>query len=176
MKKLFACVVFALFFFLNVFAQSSDVITEILQSKTVTFGQACYFTAAQQNLVNDDCDYTQAIQILYKKGQIPGLVHTDTPIPLVDIAYLFAQAWNVKGGLMYKLFKGAPRYAFKQLKSDGVIPQNMFPRSTVTGLQILDMFTTASLVYGNMQLQIDDTESQSNDESTGENSSEISKK
>lgn len=159
MKKYFTCI-FALLFSVMIYAQSSEVITEILESKEATFGQVCYFIATQQDLIDENDSFTQAIQVLYNEGQIPHIIHSDTPIPLVDVAFLFAQAWNVKGGLMYKLFNGAPRYAFKQLKSDGIIPKNKYPRTIVSGRQILDMFTSASLVYGNMKLIIDNPEYQ----------------
>lgn len=154
MKKILS-LFFVFFFIFNTYAQSSEVVTEIINSPTATFGQICYFVSVHQGFISEDADYNEAIKVLYNKGQIPRVVYEDTPIPLANIAYLYAQMWNVKGGVMYKLFNGAPRYAFKQLKADGVIPQNKNPRSTISGLEALNIYTTSSIVYGRMQLYVD---------------------
>jgi len=144
-----------LLFFSSAFAQSSDVITEILNAKQVTFGQVCYMAAVQQDYIDESATYTDAIEVLYKKGQIPNIVYEDTVVPLVNLAYIYTHMWNVKGGVMYKLFRGAPRYAFKQLKADGIISASADPGSFVTGQEALNIYTSCSLEYGKMKLYVD---------------------
>ena len=39
------------------FAQSAEVVTDILESDEVTYGQVCYLSAVHQGLISDDADY-----------------------------------------------------------------------------------------------------------------------
>ena len=52
MKKIIS-LVFALFLVLSAYAQSADVITDILETEEVTFGQVSYLTAVQMKVVDD---------------------------------------------------------------------------------------------------------------------------
>jgi len=154
MKKILTSL-FLLFIFSAVYAQSSEVITDILNTKKVTFGQVCYLSAVQQNIVSDSASYGEAIEALYKKGQLPRIVYEDTVIPMADLAFLYAKMWNVKGGVFYNMFHGAPRYAFKQLKSDGVIPANADPTRLISGAEALNIYTACSIEYGKMKLYVE---------------------
>ncbi len=138
------------------FAQSADVVTEIMDAKEVTFGQVCYLSAVHQGLVDSDASFEDAIQALYDKKQLPGIVNEFAVVPMANLAFIYAQMWNIKGGLMYKITKGSPRYAFKQLKVDGILPSNADPAQIVTGVQALNLYTSCSLLYGKETLEIED--------------------
>ena len=55
--------------------------------------------------------------------------------------------FNIKGGLMFRLTKGSPRYAFKQMKSDGVISQNYDPSLILSGREALNIYTSCNMLY-----------------------------
>ena len=63
MKKILT-LLFALFLALSAYAQSADVITEILATEEVTFGQISYLTAVQMNIIDDDASYDDAVAAL----------------------------------------------------------------------------------------------------------------
>lgn len=140
----------------SVYAQSADVITEILESPKVTFGQVCYLSAVSQGLVEEDASYDDSINALYELGQIPQKCFDTQEVPMANLAFIFAQAWNVKGGIMYTITHGSPRYAFKQLKRDGIIATNIDPSKIVSGWEALSIFTNCSFVYGKMELSAAD--------------------
>lgn len=154
MKRILTSVLLLLLF-ASVHAQSADVITDILNTKEVTFGQVCYMAAVQQNYIEDTASYSEAIEVLYRKGQIPKIVYEGTVVPMANLAYIYSNMWDVKGGLLYKIFHGAPRYAFKQLKADGVIPANADPSTIVSGAEALNIYTACSIEYGRMKLYVD---------------------
>lgn len=154
MKRIFALLIITFISF-EVFAQSSSVITDILETDQVTLGQVCYLSAVQQGLIDENAGYTEAIDALYKLGQIPVASYDSTLVPLVNISYIFAQMWNIKGGLFYRIFHGAPRYAYKQMKSDGILPENSDPGLIVSGQELLNIYTACSVKYGNMSINID---------------------
>lgn len=154
MKKLILSIALSIFCFCA-YSQSAEVVTDILNSDKVTFGQVCYLSAVHQGLVSDDCTYAQAIRTLYENGQVPVTGYEDTALPMVNLTYIFAQMWNIKGGLFYRIFHGAPRYAFKQMKADGVLPLNADPSNLISGQEALNIYTSCSIKYGNMQLNLE---------------------
>lgn len=142
-------------FTINIYAQSADVITDILESDQVTMGQICYLSAVNQGLISDEATYSAAINVLYENGQLPSKVYEASPAPLVNVAFIFAQIWDIKGGLLYRAFHGAPRYAYKQLKADGVLPDFADPGLVMTGAEALNFYTSCVIKYGNMQLTVE---------------------
>ena len=147
MKKIFLFF-FGLFISLSAYSQSQDVITEILESSEATFGQVCYISAVMQSLVSDDSSYDDAVQAVYENEQLPYITESSQPLPLIDAAYLFSFMWDIKGGLMYKITNGAPRYVFKQFQADKIIPYDAEPNQIVSGIEIMRMFTSCEKKYG----------------------------
>ena len=146
MKKIMI-VIFGLLLGISAYAQSADVITDILESNEATFGQVCYIAAVQQQFIDDNASYDEAVQVLYENQIIPSLEDASAPIPAVDLAYIFARLWNVQGGLMFRITKGSPRYAFKQFQSDGIIDSEADPSKYVTGAKALSIYTSCVNKY-----------------------------
>ena len=148
MKKYIA-ILFTMFLTFAIYAQSADVTTQILETDEVTFGQVCYLSAVQQGLVYDEASFTDAINVLVENDQIPesAVFEENNVIPLGNIAFILSEMFDIKGGIMYRLTKGSPRYAFKQLKSDGIIPSNASPTDTVSGIALFNMFTSCLNAY-----------------------------
>lgn len=159
MKKFFYTLIL-LFISFSAYSQSNEKISEILSSQQVTYGQVCYLSAVMQHLIPEDSSYEDAIQALYKVKQLPQLVYAEDPIALVNIAFLYSQIWDIKGGVMYKLTRGSPRYAFKKMKNDGVISQSSDPTMIVSGQKAMSLLTSCLYNYGNQSLTIDDEENE----------------
>ena len=152
MKKKLS-VLFCLFIGLSAFAQSADVITELLETKTATFGQVCYIAAVQKNLVKENASYENAVQALFENGIIPSSEDPLAPIPLVDIAYIYSRLWPVQGGLMYRITKGSPRYAFKQFQADGILNSRQSPSDYVSGAKALSIYTSCVNKYSDFDIK-----------------------
>ncbi len=135
------------------FSQSADVITDLLESDKVSFGQVSYLAAVQMNLLDENDSYENAVKALVDNDIIPDLEEADTPIPLVDIAYIYSKLWDVKGGLMYRLTKGSPRYAFRQFQSDGIISSDADPAWLVSGANALSIFTSCVNKYSGFDMK-----------------------
>lgn len=151
MKK-YVSILFTMFLVFAVYGQSAGVIDQILETDKATFGQVCYLSAVEQGLINEDADFNEAILALADQGQIPSIVNEDTVAPVVDIAFIMSQMWDIKGGLFYILTKGSPRYTFKQFKSDGVIDSSVDPNDVITGAELLSMYTVGIKVYGGFDI------------------------
>ena len=148
MRKILS-ILFILFIGSLAFAQSADVVTDILNSDEVTYGQVCYLSAIHQGLISETDSYEDAVEVLLSEGQIPEYVDADSPIYMANLAFIYAQIWPyMKGGLMFKLTHGSPRYAFKQFKSDGVISDKADPNSYISGSEALNILTACMMQYG----------------------------
>ena len=152
MKRIIS-IIFALFLAISAYAQSADVITDILETEEVTFGQVSYLTAVQMKVVDDSASYEDAVTALYEHGYIPVLEDYDVPVPAVDLAYLYSKLWEIKGGLMYRITKGAPRYAFRQFQSDGIIGTDMDPSNYVSGEKALSIYTSCINKYSDFDMR-----------------------
>lgn len=152
MKKIIMLLV-SIFISTSVFAQSADVITELLDAEKATYGEVCYLSAVQQNFVLDDASYEEAIHALRSQGQLSDAVNPDEYIKARDAAKIFASMWNVEGGLMFRITGGASRYAFKQLQSDGVIPSSKDPDQLVSGSEVLKMYTACVKKYSDFNIK-----------------------
>ena len=151
MKKIIT-LVFALFLCLSVYAQSSDVISEILEAEEVSFGQVCYLSAVQMKFIDENASYENAIDALLENKIIPEKVDSDSIIPAINTVYILSRLWPVKGGLMFRLTKGAPRYAFKQFQSDGIIDSDLDPAGSLSGAQVLSIYTACLTQYGDFDM------------------------
>lgn len=148
MRKILS-ILFVLFIGGFAFAQSADVITDIIATDEVTYGQICYLSAIHQGLIEEDSSYDEAVEVLYSNGQLPVEVGAHEVVYMVNLAFIYAQIWpNIKGGLMYKITNGAPRYAFKLFKNDGIFNSKADPRAVLTGREALDILTACMIEYG----------------------------
>ena len=152
MKKIIS-LIFALFLGLSVYAQSADVITDILETEEITFGQVCYLTAVQMNIIEDSASYEDAVTALYEHGYIPALEEYQSPVPAVDLAYLYSKLWNIQGGLMYRITHGSPRYAFRQFQSDGIIGSDVDPAAYISGEKALSIYTSCINRYSDFDMR-----------------------
>ena len=152
MKK-FIMLLLSAFVATCIFAQSADVITELLDAEKATYGEVCYLSAVQQKFVEETATYDEAIHALLSEGQLSVRVEADSFILAKDAAAIFAGMWKVEGGLMFRITNGSPRYAFKQLQSDGVIPASKDPAEYMSGTEVLKMYTASVKKYSDFNIK-----------------------
>jgi len=137
----------------SIYAQSADVITDILDTKEVTLGQICYLTAVQLNYAEESSSYENAVSIMQEKGFLKSDKSADSTIPAEEIAYLFSKLWTVKGGLMFRLTKGSRRYVFKQFQRDGIIKATVDPMESISGSDALSIYTACVNTYSDFDMR-----------------------
>lgn len=148
MKKLISIVTF-LFLAITAYSQSAEKITDILNSAEINYGQACYLSAIHQNLITEDSSYENAVQVLFDNKQLPELTPCYNPITAANLAFIYLNCWpNLKGSFMYRLTKGSPRYAYKQLKADGIFDDYTDPTTVFSGEEALMILTACMIEYG----------------------------
>lgn len=128
--------------FTGLFAQSADIVTQIINAPEATYGQVCYLSAVHQNLVTDDASFKDAVSALYKAGQISEEYDVNKAAKLEDIAAIYMKMWpDEKAGLMFRISNGSKRYAYKYLKDTGIILYSCDASQTVSGREALNILT-----------------------------------
>ena len=124
---------FFLFAFVVLFplcAQSAAVIEKIAASERLLKGAACYLVGTAAGLIGDkdtaDNAFSQFSNLKMFKTATP-----DEEIRLDEFANLALQGLQIKGGLWFRAAKN-PHYAFRQLKTMGIIPRNAIPSAFIT--------------------------------------------
>ncbi len=132
LKKSIIALSVVLLFSTSAFAQSSEKLTEIISTEHVTCGQAAYLAASYSNLISEDDTDEKAFEIFKEKGYFDSGVLASDEATLAEVSSLMVKVTDTKGGLLYRL-TGARRYAFKELKAKGILPQNSDPDMRISG-------------------------------------------
>lgn len=151
MKKLVSLLL-GLFCTFAIWGQSADEITKILESENATYSQVCYLSAVHQGFVDDDATYEESYQALVDNELIINVEDINQNIPLGEVAFIFSKMWNVDGGIMYRITKGNHRYSFKQFQSDGILSLTDEPSDFVSGVKILQIYTSCVSKYSDFNL------------------------
>lgn len=130
----FVCVFFC-------YSQSAQKLTEILSSEQINYGNASWFIAAQKGLIDDTKSEKEAFDALSENGYFNYLnAEIENSVSLKNFAYLCAKAYNIRGGIMFRITK-SPRYAVRELKAMKIIPNDADPNSIITGRQMINILT-----------------------------------
>jgi len=138
MKLCIPIVVLALASVLPVGAQSNEVLDELLERQALLFGEAAYLVLVGTERLPDTASPEEAAQALaeaFPEAQVRG---AGEAIPLGEYAYLLMQAFEVKGGLMYRLIPG-PRYAARELAYRKIIRGKAHPDIPVSGAEAVQI-------------------------------------
>lgn len=137
MKKVIAVSAALLLAAASLCAQSAERISSIITSREITYGQAAYLTAsyryesegkAEAEPLSEEAAFTEMVT----GGYISQKHQAGDTIPLNELSLLYMRVTNLSGGLFYSLFH-TPRYAYRELKAQGLIPEKSDPSQKVAG-------------------------------------------
>lgn len=118
------------------FAQNSQKISEILENDEISKGQAAYFICVYNSFGEEDLSEKDAFDFLREKSFFDETEKSDEKISLSNVCFLIGKSANMKGGIFYSIFK-SPRYALREFKSLGILPQNVEPNQKVSGSEFI---------------------------------------
>ncbi len=136
MKKFILILLTILSFSISSFAQSSQKISEILESTEISKAQASYFVCVYQNLAQENATENQAFNVLLEKNLFKSQENPQEKISLSKSCYLISETGKMKGGIFYSIFH-SPRYAFREFKALGIVPQSSDPNQKVSGSEFI---------------------------------------
>lgn len=137
MKKLIIAIMFSLFS-VSVFAQSSQMLGNILNSERLTYGELAYLLGTYKNIVKDDNDNIEdTIKTLSSIEYFPKDVKSTDYATLGAVATALTKATGVRGGVFYRLTYGSQRYAMRELKARGILPPSADISTPINGREAI---------------------------------------
>ena len=116
----------------HVSAQSNEVLDALLEEETTSFGQAAYLVLTAVARISDDTTPSEAAaEIAQQDWKVPART-AEEPLTLGEYSFLLMQAFDLKGGVMYRILPG-PRYAGRELAYLRFIKGNTSPYRTFSG-------------------------------------------
>lgn len=96
------------------FAGFNDTMDATLAEERLTLGSASWMLMSGAGLIDQNATGEEALSAL--AGRIDGVSRTsNTEITLGEFSWYLMEVFEMKGGLMYRLFPG-PRYALRELR------------------------------------------------------------
>jgi hypothetical protein len=113
-------------------AQSNELIDGLLDKDRAPYGDVVRLTLNAANLLPETATPEQALEVLKQQGWKVRILAADAPTPLGDYSFLLMKAFNLTGGVLYRLYPG-PRYACRELGYLKAIPSDARPNRIVSG-------------------------------------------
>jgi hypothetical protein len=123
-------------------AQSNTVIDALLGSREAAFGDAAYLVLSAAQIIPEKATPNDAVWTLQAKNMGIAVRSAKEPITLGEYAFLLMKAFDMRGGIMYRIAPG-PRYACRELAFLGLLEGNTAPNRRLAGgeaVQILSRF------------------------------------
>lgn len=121
---------------LIVSAQSNTVIDELLEKEEADWGNTVYLVLTAAELTDEDADISELPATLEKQQWNLELKQGEQLITLGEYSCMLMEAFDIPGGLMYKLLPG-PRYASRELSYLNCIDNDKSPNRTLSGEEVL---------------------------------------
>jgi len=135
-KAIFLCYLLTVTCYLS--SQTAAELDTLLQTETVSIATAARFVLGAVDLLpanlTSTAAETAAYQIALEKGWTTKNA-TDTAT-LQDTAFLVMNTFDLKGGIMYTLFRN-PRYAYREMVYRRLIQGRAYSTMTVSGQRLL---------------------------------------
>lgn len=141
MKKLILIATIAVAAAFTANAQSFEKISEILDSEEVNLAQISYMAGTCGFNLPENSNYTTAFEEMKRRRFFKQDAKESDKATLAQASYVFMKAAKMDGGLMYKI-TDSKRYAFKELKARGVIPQTAEASLPLSGHDAINLLNS----------------------------------
>jgi len=118
------------------FAQSGVELDMLLSTGEVSLSLAARYVLPAADILPAGATPETSFAAAKEKAWLPPDVEPDAPIKLSELSFLIAQAFGMKGGLMYSIAPG-PRYAYRELVYLRIIQGVSDPAQTVSGERLM---------------------------------------
>jgi hypothetical protein len=136
MKKALVCII--LFAAAGaVYGQTAGEMDALLENQVLTYGQAARFVFAAAEIAADNSP-DAAFTLAQSRGWIPAAAGSLYPVRFDQAAFLLMRAFDLEGGLLYRLFPG-PRYAYREFVYRRIIQGPVDSSMTLSGEEFLNI-------------------------------------
>jgi hypothetical protein len=120
----------------SAFGQSGAEIDALLGTGEVSVALAARFVLPAADVLPADAKAELAFSTVLEKGWLPPETAPDSPIKLSTLSLLVMKAFDLPGGMMYRI-ASSPRYAYRELLYLKLIQGISDPSQTVSGERLM---------------------------------------
>ncbi len=132
-RKVFISLLILLIASAPIASQAPERMDELLEQDALDRGQAAYIAAASAGVVDPDASDETALEALVELGfSSERAEEPQAQVRLDEFSYMSMLAHDISGGLMYTILPG-PRYAYRELRHEGVFSRGGDPATEVSG-------------------------------------------
>ena len=120
------------------FAQTAAELDSLLTADTVSAARAARFVLEASDLLPSGLSGNEAERAAYDMAASNGWIKAaaSEAVTMKDVAFLIMKAFNLKGGVMYSLFKN-PRYSYREMVYRKIITGKADQGMKVSGSRLL---------------------------------------
>jgi hypothetical protein len=119
-------------------AQSAEFLDDLMFAEEATFGQASVLVLMAAGITDAGEDEKLAAAAVVESDWAATERDAGAPITLGDYSYLIMTAFEIPGGLGYRLFD-SPRYAARELDYLGLVRGYASPKRVLSGPDLLQI-------------------------------------
>ena len=144
MRKRLFFLICAFFFAGAIFAsaQSNEVLDIMIEQEDALYAETLYLVFTASGFLDDEASPEQALSIPLERGWVKAEQPADRPIRLGELSHIIMKAFDLPGGLLYRIFPG-PRYAARELAFYGVIREHRSCNRRVSGTEAIRIIRNA---------------------------------
>jgi len=131
-------VLFIFFIGTQLFAQSNEIIDEILVQERLSVENGAYLGLTAAGLIVYDLTPTEALSFLKEKEWIRDNRNPGDEMSLGEYSFILMKGFSMSGGLMYTLFP-SPRYASRELGYKGFISRDAGAYRSLSGSEAVSI-------------------------------------
>ena len=134
-RRKLVCTAFILLFFISgIFTVSADfntTVDSILAEEKISYGSASFALLVGTGVLSEGVTVQEAAEKM--AADYPDTeMEWDRAVTLDQFSYMIMTAYNMKGGLMYRLFPG-PRYAVRELRHKKILQGISYSTMSLSG-------------------------------------------
>ena len=120
------------------YSQTAAELDSLLQQESVTIATAARFILGAAELLPPNLNGAAAATVAYNMALEKGWTRKNAgdKATLKDTAFLLMNAFNLKGGIMYSIFKN-PRYAYREMVYQRLIQGRAYSSMQLSGQRLL---------------------------------------
>lgn len=141
LRKLIVVSVFLLVAVLPIVSQSNEMIDKLLDEQKARFGLSAYLVLAASGKIPEEASVEDAMEALDNRSFSSLKKKTkDDFITFRELAYLVMQAFEMRGGIMYRIVP-SPRYAYKEMLFINLLNANQKDRAPINSDEMIDLLS-----------------------------------
>lgn len=123
-------------------ADQMDVIASLQTAEEVTYREGGYAVLVAAGVLPGTAEPDAALNPELRRRLGWGSRPADTPLTVAEFSYIVMEAFDIPGGLMYRIAPG-PRYAVRQLRFRRILLERVDATETISGVQALRLIGNA---------------------------------